>query len=391
MGLLDVVSMSAALLLKDTGSIYIMDILSAFLTYVVPFLVTLTVVVFVHEMGHFLVARWNGVQVEVFSIGFGPEILGFNDTRGTRWKVSLVPLGGYVRFLGDTDSSSSTAAEVAPEMRDHAFASKRVWQRSAIVFAGPAANFLFAIVVFALVFMTIGRPFTPAVVDSVSEGGAAAVAGILPGDEITAVEGRTVRQFEDLRMLVPVYGAVPMRVTVLRDGSELVFQTVPEFRDMPDGFGKTQKIPVLGVSSSGAAFRVERLGPLEAVAESVGRTWSVSVSTLVAFGQIITGARGTDDLGGPIRIAEYSGNAAQLGFLNMIMFVAILSVNLGLINLFPVPVLDGGHLVLYAWEAVRGRPASGKVQDVGLRVGLILLFGLMIFTTWNDILRLIAG
>lgn len=368
-----------------------MDVLSFFSTYLVPFLLTLTVVVFVHELGHFLVARWNGVHVEVFSIGFGPEIIGFDDARGTRWKISLIPLGGYVRFLGDADASSAVAADVAVEDRERAFASKRVWQRAAIVFAGPAANFLFALVVFSLVFMFVGKPFTPAVVDRVSEGSPAAAAGIQPGDEITAIEGRAVRQFEDLRMLVPVYGAAPMRVTVLRNGQELVLHTVPEWREMPDGFGKTQKIPVLGVSSSGSAFRIERLGPLDSVVEAVNRTWSVSVSTLAALGQIIVGTRGVEDLGGPVRIAEYSGNAAQLGFLSMIMFVAVLSVNLGLINLFPVPALDGGHLVLYAWEAVCGRPLGEKAQEIGLRVGLILLFGLMIFTTWNDILRLIAG
>lgn len=371
-----------------------MEFLSGLGTYIVPFLAILTVVVFVHELGHFLVARWNGVKVEVFSIGFGRELVGFTDRHGTRWKFSLIPLGGYVRFFGDSNEASAGPGETStltPEEKAVAFPCKRVGQRAAIVFAGPAANFVFAFLVFAAVFATQGQPYTAPVVGTVVEGSAAEAAGLQPGDTIVAIAGNRVKRFEDIQQMVPLYGADVMAVTVDRDGTEVTLETRPHLREGKDAFGNAVTVPVLGVTVSTAGSRMERLELHEALGEGVIQTWRVTKGTLVAFGQMLSGKRGTEDLGGPLRIAEYSGQAAQLGFVNLLMFVAVLSVNLGLINLFPIPVLDGGHLILYAIEAVRGRPLGEAAQQIGLKIGLVLLLGVMIFTTWNDILRFISG
>ena len=271
-----------------------------------------------------------------------------------------------------------------------AFASKSVGQRAAVIFAGPAANFVFAIAVFAAVFTMVGRPFTPAVIGSIDPGSAAERAGLQSGDRIVAVEGHAVDRFEDLRLLVPIYGVEAMDVTVVRDGREMQIQTLPDLHERIDGDGRVQKLPVLGVRAPAGEMKVERLGVVDAVREACRKTWAISAGTLTALRQMIFGERGTEDLGGPIRIAEYSAGAAQLGGLGLIMFMAMLSVNLGLVNLFPIPVLDGGHLVLCAWEAVFGKPLMEKAQDIGLKVGLLFLIGLMIFTTWNDIARLVV-
>lgn len=369
-----------------------MDILTTLGTYILPFLVILTVVVFVHELGHFLVARWNGVRVEVFSIGFGRELAGFTDRHGTRWKFSLIPLGGYVKFFGDADAASTTKAEgvdgLSDELKKVAFPHKSVGQRAAIVAAGPLFNFLFAIVVFAGVFMTVGQPVTQPVVGEVRAGSAAEAAGLLPGDRFVAIQGSRVERFEDVQRLVQLYGtAPPMRVEVERDGQRLTFNTSPTLMESQDSFGNPIMSPILGVAVSREQTDVVRYGPTGALWMGVRNTWDVTSMTLVAFGQMITGKRGTDDLGGPIRIAEYSGQAAQTGVVGFILFIAILSVNLGLINLFPIPILDGGHLVFYAAEAILGKPLGEKAQEVGLRLGLGLILALMVFVTWNDIVR----
>lgn len=371
-----------------------MDIVSALWTYVLPFLAIILVVVFVHELGHFLVARWNGVKVDVFSIGFGKELFGFHDRHGTRWRISMLPLGGYVKFFGDMDAASARqedASGLSEEERKGAFQFKTVGQRAAIVFAGPAFNFLFAIVIFAAVFMAVGRPTTEPVIGGVVEGSAAASAGLLAGDRIVSIEGSAVKRFEDIQRLVPLYGTETMEIVIERDGQRQTVAATPDLREMTDAFGNTQMIPVLGIQVSRANLVMEQLGPVEAVTGAVENTWSVTSATLVAFGQMIAGDRGTDDLGGPLRIAEYSGQAAQMGITNFVMFVAVLSINLGLINLFPIPLLDGGHLLFYGFERLRGRPLGERAQELGLRLGLVVVFGIMIFATWNDILRFIQG
>lgn len=368
-----------------------MDALSSLLTTGGSFLVLLTVVVFVHELGHFLIARWNGVKVEVFSVGFGRELVGFYDRHGTRWRLSLLPFGGYVKFFGDADAASATEDDLnglTEDERKVAFPCQPLWRKAAIVFAGPAANFVFAILVFAVVFMTVGRPMAPAVIGSVKADSAAATAGLLAGDRIVAIAGHPVEEFADVQRLVPLYGMDAMPVTVVRDGGELTVTTHPKSLDEQ---GNRLPAPILGVVISQSSVEVKSLGPIEAVGQAFENTWTITASTVVAMGQMVRGDRGTEDLGGPIRIAEFSGQAARNGLLSFVTFIAVLSINLGLINLLPVPVLDGGHLALYAIQAIRGRPLGEQAQGVGVKIGLMFVIGLMIFSTWNDILRLVRG
>lgn len=371
-----------------------MDILSVLWTTILPFLVILTIVVFVHEFGHFIVARWNGVKVDVFSIGFGRELFGWNDRHGTRWRVSLLPLGGYVKFFGDANEASGGAdksRELTDAEREVSFHHKRVGQRMAVVAAGPGFNFLFAIVVFAAVFMTVGQPTTPPVLGGVQEGSPAAAAGLQAGDRIVAIDGRAIERFEEIQRLVPLNAGTPMQVEVDRDGERRSFEVTPRMTEMTDGFGNVHRTPILGVSVSNQHMEMRRMGPVEAVGQATTHTWGIVASTMTALGQMVSGDRGTDDLGGPVRIAQFSGQAAQSGVVNAIMFVALLSVALGLFNLFPVPMLDGGHLLFYGVEALRGRPLSERMQEYGFRVGFALVVCLMVFVTWNDIVRLIEG
>jgi regulator of sigma E protease len=360
------------------------------LTYIVPFLVILTVLVFVHEFGHYLIARWNGVRVEVFSIGFGPEMFGWWDRAGTRWKFSTIPLGGYVKMFGDSDASSGLPtpglARLAPAERDVSFHYKRLGQRAAIVAAGPAANFLFAIVVLAILFMTYGQPFTPAEVGQVQPGSAAEQGGIQPGDVIVDIDGHTVQRFEDIQQVVRLNPGVAMTVIVRRDGQEQTLRVTPSRTELTDRFGNHYQIGLLGIARSGMEY-VKR-DPATAIMQAGTETWDLSVSTMKALWQIIIGTRATDELGGPLRIAQMSGEVAQGGVVAVLWFMAVLSINLGLINLFPVPVLDGGHLLFYAAEAVRGKPLGQRAQEYGFRIGLAMVLTLMVFATWNDLVHL---
>jgi regulator of sigma E protease len=360
------------------------------LTYIVPFLVILTVLVFVHEFGHYLIARWNGVRVEVFSIGFGPEMFGWWDRAGTRWKFSTIPLGGYVKMFGDSDASSGLPAaglaRLAPAEREVSFHCKRLGQRAAIVAAGPGANFLFAVVVLAILFTTYGQPFTPAEVGQVQPGSAAERGGIQPGDAILSIDGRTVQRFEDVQQIVRLNPGVPMTIIVRRDGKEQTLKVTPSQTELTDRFGNHYQIGLLGIARSGMEY-VKR-DPATAIVQAGAETWDLSVSTLKALWQIIIGTRATDELGGPLRIAQMSGEVAQGGVVAVLWFMAVLSINLGLINLFPVPVLDGGHLLFYAAEAVRGKPLGQRAQEYGFRIGLALVLTLMVFATWNDLVHL---
>ena len=366
-----------------------MDFSGGFFGTIVPFLAVLTALVFVHELGHYLVARWNGVRVEIFSIGFGPELFGWNDKAGTRWKFSLIPLGGYVKMFGDANAASMPSDDV-PQMseaeRAEAFPYKRLGQRAAIVSAGPIANFIFAIVVLAGLFSIVGQPFTPAVVGTVNEGSAAEAAGFLPGDEILAVDGQSIQRFEELQRIVALRPEEKLTFTVQRDGGEVTLEGTPARVERPNGMGETQEVGQLGITRSGAEFT--RHDPATAVWQATRETVSIIEQTFTALGQIIRGARGADELGGPIRIAQMSGQAAELGLTTVIYFAAVLSINLGLINLFPVPMLDGGHLMFYAIEAIRGRPLGERAQEYGFRIGLALVLTLMVFVTWNDLLRI---
>jgi regulator of sigma E protease len=362
-----------------------MDLLTSIGTYLIPFLIILSVVVFVHELGHYLVARRNGVRVDVFSIGFGPELFGFNDRAGTRWKFSVLPLGGYVKMHGDADPTSSTIDLNARPDPD-SFPAKTVWQRMAIVVAGPVANFVFAIVVLGLLFATVGRPVTPAEVGEVQEGSAAAAAGLEPGDRIIAVDGEPLASFEELQLVVRDSPGVPLTFTIERAGERLEVTVTPRQTELTDRFGQVHRIGLIGVSRSGIEF--ERSNPLLAVVEGGSETLRLIGGTLYALGEMIVGSRTTEELGGPLRIAQMSGEIAKDGAIPLIWFTAVLSVNLGLINLFPIPLLDGGHLVLYAVEALRGRPLNERSQEVAFRFGLVLVLTLMVFATWNDLVQL---
>ncbi len=354
------------------------DLVQLVVGYFVPFLLILSVVVFVHEFGHFWVARRNGVRVEVFSIGFGPELFGWTDRRGTRWKFALVPLGGYVKMLGEEETPGAART---PD----AFPAKRVGQRMAIVAAGPLANFLFAVLVFALLFLVYGKPYAPPVVGDVMPDSPAAAAGLLPGDRILAVNGETVDSFEDLQRIVRDAPGTPLVFTVRRDGRTLELTVVPELREVETPAG-TVRIGLVGVTSRGLEYR--RLGPGSALVEAVAETGRMIAGTLQAVGQMIVGTRGTEELGGPLRIAQMSGEIARQGLVPVLWFAAILSLNLGLINLFPIPMLDGGHLLLYTIEAARGRPLSERSQEILFRIGLAMVVTLMLFATWNDLRQL---
>jgi regulator of sigma E protease len=362
--------------------------------YIIPFLFVLTIVVFFHELGHFLVARWAGVKVLTFSLGFGPELFGFNDRHGTRWKVSAIPLGGYVKFFGDESEASTPSSDalskMTPEEREGSFHHKKVGPRAAIVAAGPIANFLLAIVIFAALFTFFGKPNQSARVDQVQEKSAAAAAGFKSGDVVTAIDGSAIENFTDMQRIVSTKAGQPLTFLVKRDDKVVTLNATPELREIKDAFGNTHKVGVLGITratSPGDAGN-QKVNPISAVWLGVKETWFVARSTLSYIGDVFMRRASADQVGGPIRIAQISGQVATLGLSPLIHLAAVLSVSIGLLNLFPVPLLDGGHLLFYAVEAVRGRPLSEKSQEMGFRIGLALVLMLMVFATYNDILHL---
>jgi regulator of sigma E protease len=366
------------------------------LGYVIPFLFVLTLVVFFHELGHFLVARWCGVRVVVFSIGFGPELFGFNDRHGTRWKLSAIPLGGYVKFFGDENAASvpdqAALAAMNEEERRHSFVHQPVGRRAAIVVAGPLANFLLAIAIFAALFMVFGKPSTSPRVDAIQPGSAAEAAGFQPGDVVLTIDGRPVESFSDMQQVVSTSAGQTLVFEVDRGGVRVMLKAVPTLKESKDRFGNVHRIGVLGITRSPSPddTHFQPVGPLKAVELGVQRTWFVVERTLSYIGGVISGREAADQLGGPIRIAQVSGQVATEGLSSLFSLTAVLSVSIGLLNLFPVPLLDGGHLLFYAIEAVRGRPLSERAQEVGFRIGLAIVLMLMIFATYNDILHLAA-
>jgi regulator of sigma E protease len=439
------------------------------------FLLVLSILVFVHEMGHYLVARWCGVRIDSFSIGFGPEIGGFTDKKGTRWKLSLVPLGGYVKMFGDADPASAKPTEtvsdgVTPvhimteEERKYAFFAKSVWQRMAIVFAGPAINYLFAIVLLSGLYIFYGQPITPPQASAVIVGSAADKAGFQPHDVILKIDGRSIDRFEDVRREVTVKLDTPTDFTLLRGGKIIDITAAPLRMESEDEHGFKQSRGFLGVVSPGNGLDIKHIvavdgikvkdidqarklllarmgktfvveldsgasqdkirinpiaehnqgmldskseaysslvvaegetetvlkaGVLGSIGHAVSETWNISASTLEAIGQMFNGTRSTKELGGIIRIGAIAGDMAQAGMIALITFTALLSINLGLINLFPVPLLDGGHLVFYVCEAIRGKPLPDQIQEYAFRLGLAILVGIMVFANLNDIMQLV--
>jgi regulator of sigma E protease len=366
--------------------------------YIIPFLFVLTIVVFFHELGHFLVARWAGVRVLTFSLGFGPELAGFNDRHGTRWKISAVPLGGYVKFFGDDSEastpSSETLASMTEEERASSFHHKKVGPRAAIVAAGPIANFLLAIVIFTCLFTFFGKPSTTARVDQVEAGSAAAVAGFQVGDVVTVIDGKAIGSFSDMQRIVSIRAGEQLVFTIKRGDSTLQLRGTPELREVKDPFGNAHRVGVLGITrkTSAGDITTERVDPATAFVLGVKETWFVVDRTLAYIGGVFTGREAADQVGGPLRIAQISGQVATIGGLGaLVQLAAVLSISIGLLNLFPVPLLDGGHLLFYAVEAVRGRPLSDRAQEMGFRIGLGLVLMLMVFATYNDILHLAAS
>lgn len=362
--------------------------------YIVPFLFVLTIVVFFHELGHFLIARWCGIKVLTFSIGFGPEIGGFYDRYGTRWKISAIPLGGYVKFFGDDNAASvpdqAAVAGMSEAEKKVSFASQPVGARAAVVAAGPIANFILAIAIFAGIFMIAGKQTTSARVDSVQAGSAAEVAGFKAGDLVVAIDGNKIASFSDMQRIVSVGAGETMTIEVDRGGAPVTLKATPQMREIKDNFGNVHRLGVLGISRSMAAgdIKTEKMNPVSAVVAGAKETWFVVDRTLSYLGGVFAGREGADQLGGPIRIAQVSGQVATAGFTALLHLTAVLSVSIGLLNLFPIPLLDGGHLLFYGIEAARGRPLSDRAQEVGFRIGLAIVVMLMIFATFNDILHL---
>ena len=366
--------------------------------YIIPFLFVLTIVVFFHELGHFLVARWAGVKVLTFSLGFGPELAGFNDRHGTRWKISAIPLGGYVKFFGDeseasTPASSETLAKMSADERAGSFHHKKVGARAAIVAAGPIANFILAIVIFTCLFTFFGKPSTTARVDKVEASSAAARAGFQVGDIVTAIDGKTIGSFSDMQRIVGVRAGDLLTFTIKRGDSALELKGTPELREVKDSFGNVHRLGVLGITRATAPGDVvtERVDPATALWLGVKETWFVVERTLAYIGGVFTGREAADQVGGSLRIAQISGQVATIGLAALVHLAAVLSISIGLLNLFPVPLLDGGHLLFYAVEAVRGRPLSERAQEMGFRIGLGLVLMLMVFATYNDVRHLAAS
>lgn len=442
------------------------------------FILVLSILVFVHEWGHYIVARLCGVKVEAFSIGFGKELFGYNDRNGTRWKVALIPLGGYVKLYGDVDpasahhddtvkdSESGAVRPMSEAERSVAFFAKPVWQRALIVFAGPAINYIFAIILLSFLYSLSGKPVTPPVAAGVIVDSAAYTAQFQPQDEVISIDGKAITSFEDIRQMMMISLDSPKLFVVKRGDETLEIQAQPKKVEDEDRFGFKHSRGLLGLISPRHAVKIEtihsidgqsytdteskrraiadRMGtqftitmkdgekeeslivapqadfnplvmtpdeanpengvlflankpansfviysPIPAIGAAIQQSWVVTTGTLEALGQMITGTRSASELGGVIRIGALAGDMAQQGLVALIIFTALLSINLGLINLFPVPMLDGGHLVFYAFEAALGKPIPDQVQEYAFRFGLVFLVFIMVFANINDIVQLV--
>ena len=363
------------------------------LGYLIPFLFVLTVVVFVHELGHFLVARWCGVAVKTFSIGFGPEIAGFTDRHGTRWRLSWIPLGGYVKFIDDENAASAgqkSLEQLSPEERAQSFQAKPLAARAAVVAAGPIANFILAIVIFTAIFALFGERITAAKVDIVNPGSAAERAGFLPGDRVVSIDGKAIESFGEMQRIVGMSPDQPLHFVVDRNGQTVELTATPERKEITDHFGNVIRLGLLGIQRSASPddWTLKRHDPLTAFGMALKESYFVISRSLGYLYDVVTGREAADQLGGPIRIAQVSGQVASAGFVALLNLAAIISVSIGLLNLFPIPMLDGGHLLFYSIEAIRGRPLSESTQEIGFRIGLAFVLMLMIFATWNDLIHL---
>jgi regulator of sigma E protease len=348
--------------------------------------IMIAVLVVVHEGGHYLAGRWFGCRIDSFAVGFGRELFGWNDSRGTRWKLNALPLGGYVKFTGDMNEASQPDPEMLalpPERRAQLFVFKPLWQRAIIVAAGPVINFLFAIIILSGFYMTLGVPVTPPVATQVMPNSVAAAAGIVAGDRITAVDGQPTARFEDIFNRVMINAGEPMRLTVLHQGASRTVTVTPRIVSEKDRFGNVARHGRLGILATGR--EIVSIGPVAAVGKGIGDTFEITGSIATTIGQVFRGNRSLDEMGGPIKMAAVTGQQASLGLLAFIGLMAFVSINLGFINLLPIPMLDGGHLLLYAIEAVRRQPIGAKVQEWAFMSGFAALMSLMAVLTWHDL------
>ncbi len=361
--------------------------------YIIPFICLLGVLVFVHEFGHYIVAKFCGVKVDEFSIGFGKKIWGFRDRSGTEWKLSVIPLGGYCKFLGDGDesSSSNTSENISEEDKKYAFAFQNPFKKLAIVIAGPAANYLFAIVVFASIFYFIGKIDFPPIVGEVVKGGAAEQAGIIKGDRILKVNGKDVSSFSELQQEVDMHRAEKISIELKRNDKIINLKFPLKMLPADGEINKSDEPrPMLGIRSLNIVeIDVVKVPFWTAVGDAFAETWRITEVTLRGVGQIFSGKRDADEVGGIVRIAEMSGDISrESGLIDFVIFMALLSINLGLINLFPIPLLDGGHVIIYLIEIITGRELNENFKDYVFKFGLFLILSLMLFATYNDFARL---
>lgn len=364
-----------------------METLLGFLHYFFSFVLIISVIVFVHEFGHYIVAKWCGVKIDAFSIGFGKELFGWNDKSGTRWRIASLPLGGYVKMFGDASAASTADKDALEAMSDEerkvSFHHKPLRQKAAVVSAGPITNFLLCIVLLTGMIYTVGMPSTKPVVGEVMPDTPAAAAGLKPGDVVTQVNNEEIKQFNDIPMAIATNLGKPIDLSIRRGEENIHLIITPKMMETEDGLGNKVTEPRIGIMST--KIEVKDVSLPQALWEATYRTYMICANTLKAVGQMIAGERSIKELKSPLGIAKFSGQATEKGIATVIWLMAMLSANLGLINLFPIPVLDGGHLMYYAAEAVRGRPMAEKVQEWGYRVGFSLIMMLMAVTLFNDI------